>query len=190
MFSNNLHIYVSLFLIMRTIKNQFVSAFLFMLLILSVNICAQSNRQSADNSANKAVTPGIKFGALAIDRGNGFYFGWASDCSSLAEAEKKAIDVCNKKGGRCTVVLSYQGTGCAAYRFITGNVGMGYGWGLAANREEADKKAKKECAERSYGLPAPNIVWSCNSSDSGELKLIYDAHDEINSIRPGTFTDY
>lgn len=175
---------------MRGTKNKFTSAFVLIFLILSVSICAQNNGQSADKSAIKAAIPGTKFGALAIDRGNGFYYGWAADCSSLAEAEKKAIDVCNKKGGRCTVVLSYQGTGCAAYRFITGNVGMGYGWGLAATREEADDKARKECAERSYGLPAPNIVWSCNTSGSGELKLIYDAHNEINSIRPGTFTDY
>jgi len=175
---------------MRSIKNQLLSALILIFLMLSVTVHAQINKPSVNKPAVKADTSGTKFGALAIDRGNGFYFGWAADCSSLSEAEKKAIEVCNKKGGRCTVVLSYSGTGCAAYRFITGNVGMGYGWGLAANREEADKKAKKECAERSYGLPAPNVVWSCNNTNSGELKLIYDAHDEINSIRPGTFTDY
>ena len=175
---------------MRGIKNQLLSASILILLLLSVTVHAQNNKPSGNKPAVEADTSGTKFGALAIDRGNGFYFGWAADCSSLSEAEKKAIEACNKKGGRCTVVLSYSGTGCAAYRFITGNVGMGYGWGLAPTREEADKKAKKECAERSYGLPAPNFVWSCNRANSGELKLIYDAHDEINSIRPGTFTDY
>ncbi|RIH66944.1 DUF4189 domain-containing protein [Mariniphaga sediminis] len=131
-----------------------------------------------------------KYGALAIDRGNGIYYGWSSDCISLAEAEKKALDVCREKGGNCTIVLSFSGTGCAAYRFITGNVGMGYGWGLAKTKEEADVKAKKECAERSFGLPAPNVVFKCNSKGSGELKEIYDAHDEINAIQPGIITDY
>jgi hypothetical protein len=67
---------------------------------------------------------------------------------------------------------------------------MGYGWGLARTKEEADTRAKKECAERSYGLPAPNMVSSCNSANSGDLKLIYDAHDEIKSLQPGTITNY
>lgn len=175
---------------MRGIKNQHFSTFILIILMFSVTVHAQNNKPSVNIPAVKADASGTKFGALAIDRGNGFYFGWAADCSNLSEAEKKAIEACNKKGGRGTVVLSYSGSGCAVYRFITGNVGMGYGWGLAATREEADKKAKKECAERSYGLPAPNVVWSCNNPNSGELKLIYDAHDEINTIRPGTFTDY
>ena len=131
-----------------------------------------------------------KYGALAIDRGNGFYYGWAIDSPTLAEAEKKAIEECNNKGGKCTVVLSFSGAGCAAYRFITGNVGMGYGWGLALTKEEADVKAKKECAERSYGLPAPNFIYKCSSQNAGELKVIYDAHDELKLILPGTIEDY
>jgi hypothetical protein len=148
-----------------------------------------------DNIQEKKAVPAAnqitaKYGALAIDRGNGFYFGWAADCSTLAEAEKKAIENCNKRGGRCTVVLSYSGTCCASYRFITGNVGMGYGWGIAKTKEEADAKAKKECAERSYGLPAPNVVFSCNSPNSGELREIYNAHDELKGLRPGTKTNY
>jgi len=138
-------------------------------------------------SQDKDVT---KYSALAIDRGNGLYFGWAIDLPTLAEAEKKAIEECNKKGGKCTVVLSYSGTGCAAYRFITGNVGMGYGWGLALTKEEADAKAKKECAERAYGLPAPNFYYKCSSQNTGELKVIYDAHDELKLILPGTIEDY
>lgn len=143
------------------------------------------------NKANSETNQtGTKYGALAIDRNNGFYFGWANDCATLSEAEKKAIDECNKKGGRCTIILSFSGAGCLVYRFITGNVGMGYGWGLAKTKEEADVIAKKECAERSYGLPAPNMIYRCNSPNSGELIKIYDAHNEIKSMVPGTVSDY
>lgn len=145
----------------------------------------------AENKNNYTNNNSIKYGALAIDRGNGIYYGWATECSTLAEAEKKAIDECNKKGGGCTVVLSFSGTGCAVYRFISGNVGMGYGWGLAKTKEEADTKAKKECAERSFGLPAPNMDWKCNGPNAGSLRTIYDAHDEINKNMPkGIELDY
>ncbi len=161
-----------------------------MLPFFSVRICSQINTSSGNKPAGTTNNVTTKYGALAIDRGNGFFFGWAADCSSLAEAEKKAIEDCNKKGGRCTIVLSYSGTGCAAYRFITGNVGMGYGWGLAKTKEEADLKAKKECAERSFGLPAPNFVWKCNSIGSGDLKEIYNAHDELKDLQPGIITTY
>jgi hypothetical protein len=175
---------------MKGIKNQILSALILIVMLFSVNANAQIISSSGNKPASKAGSEATKYGALAIDRGNGFYFGWAVDCSTLAEAEKNAIEECNKKGGRCTVVLSFSGTGCAAYRFITGNVGMGYGWGLAGTKEEADIKAKKECAERSYGLPAPNLVCKCNSINSGELKEIYNAHDEIVSMQPGAVTNY
>jgi hypothetical protein len=174
---------------MKIIKSLFLSASISIFLLLSVDAFSQVNNPSGSKPAiTNTVT--AKYGALAIDRSNGFYFGWAVDCSTLAEAEKNAIEECKKKGGRCTVVLSFSGTGCAAYRFITGNVGMGYGWGLAGTKEEADLKAKKECAERSYGLPAPNLVCKCNSINSGELKEIYNAHDEIVSMQPGAVTNY
>ena len=174
---------------MKIIRTLFLAVSILILPSLSTNIYSQKNA-SPGKSPSTANSVAIKYGALAIDRSNGFYFGWAADCSTLSEAEKKAIEVCNKRGGKCTVVLSYSGTGCAAYRFITGNVGMGYGWGLAGTKDEADAKAKKECAERSYGIPAPNIVWICNSVNSGDLKEIYNAHDEIKSLQPGIVTDY
>ena len=173
---------------MKVSKSLRLSVFIFMYPVFSISLFSQTNNTPDKNALT--ISNDVMYGALAIDRGNGFYFGWAADCSTLAEAEKKAIENCSKKGGRCTIVLSFSGTGCAAYRFITGNVGMGYGWGLAKTKEEADTRAKKECAERSYGLPAPNFVWSCNSSNSGELKEIYNAHDELKGLQPGTVTDY
>lgn len=127
-----------------------------------------------------------KFGALAIDRSNGFYYGWSFDYATLAEAEKKAIEECNSKGGNCTVVLSYSGTGCAAYRTVDGNQGTAFGWGLAKTKEEADVIATKECLKRSNGTNATNFVWSCNSANTGKLKEIYNASGEIlNSVKIG-----
>ena len=171
----------------RTARNIVISVIIFV--FIPTIVCSQINSPPGETATltDQVVT---KYGALAIDRGNGFYYGWAIDCPTLAEAEKKAIEECKNKGGKCTVVLSFSGTGCAAYRFITGNVGMGYGWGLALTTEEADAKAKKECAERSYSLPAPNFVCKCNSQNAGELKVIYDAHDELRLIQPGTIIDY
>jgi hypothetical protein len=174
---------------MKGIKILREPVFILILVLLSTNIYSQFKTNPGNKTAARANPVEKKYGALAIDRSNGFYYGWASDCSTLPEAEKKALDVCSKKGGRCSIVLSFSGTGCAAYRFITGNVGTGFGWGLAKTKEEADIKAKKECQERSFGLPAPNIVWSCNSENSGDLKEIYNAHDEIVNA-PGIVTNY
>lgn len=112
--------------------------------------------------ATKTVTPvKTKYGALAIDRSNGFYYGFSFDQPNLAEAEKRAVDECNKRGGSCSIVLTYSGTGCAAYRTINGNVGTAFGWGIAKTKEEADAIATKECLKRSGGIQPTNFVWSC-----------------------------
>ncbi len=175
---------------MNSNKAQYFKLLAIMTYFLSGNIYAQEIAHPNNKHQSKMEVSSTKYGALAIDRGNGIYYGWATDCVSLAEAEKTSINECNKKGGKGTVVLSFSGSGCAVYRFISGNVGMGYGWGLAKTKEEADVKAKKECAERSFGLPAPNMVSKCNSVNSGVLKEIYDAHDEINRKMPGVELDY
>ncbi|MFN0290349.1 FISUMP domain-containing protein [Pedobacter helvus] len=144
----------------------------------TASICyGQTKRPLKKTTANQPVVS--KFGALAVDRSNGFYYGWSSNYSTLAEAERKAIDECNKKGGNCSVVLSYAGTGCAAYRTIDGNVGTAFGWGLAKTKEAADAIAIKECLKRSNGSNPTNFVWSCNSSNTGTLKEIYNASEEI-----------
>jgi WD40 repeat protein len=130
----------------------------------------------------RVVDERITYGALAIDRNNGFFYGWSYDYLSLAEAEKKAIEECNKKGGNCSVVLSFSGAGCAAYRTVNGDKGTAYGWGLSKTKQEADEIAKKECIKRSKGLIPSNYVWACNSITKVELKEIYNAKDEISNI--------
>lgn len=175
---------------MKIIKTLSLTASILLLIIFSTNVYSQTNTTPVNKSIPTTNSVVTKYGALAIDRHNGYYYGWAADCSTLPEAEKKAIEECNKKGGKCTVVLSYSGSGCAAYRSSAGkNVGIAFGWGVARTKEEADAIAKKECSVRSYGMSAPNFVWSCNGADAGILKQIYNASSEIVSIE-GDPEDY
>ncbi len=173
---------------MKNKKNKYLLVSISMLIIMLNSIYGQTNNKSFKKTNTTAKPLITKYGALAIDRNNGFYFGWSYDYKTLAEAETKAIEECKKKGGNCSVVLSFSGTGCAAYRTIDGSVGTAYGWGIAKTKAEADVIATKECLKRSNGKPANNFVWSCNSANSGNLKEIFNASEEINSI-PKTVSD-
>ena len=150
------------------------------LMAVSFSLFAQ-NRQPLKKPTPSAKTATAKFGALAIDRSNGYYYGYAFEYPTRAAAEKKAVDECTQKGGNCSVVLTYSGTGCAAYRTVDGSVGTAFGWGVAKTKEEADAIATAECLKRSGGNPASNFVWSCNSANTGNLKEIYNASDEIEA---------
>ena len=155
------------------------TAFAMMFILLSNCIFSQKNKQVV-----------FKYGALAIDRNNGFYYGFSTNAPTLSDAVKSAISECSKKGGKCTLVLSYSGAGCVAYRTSAGsNVGLAYGWGVAKTREEADATAKKECNDRTYGMAVPNLIISCNDAGSGTLNVIYNASREIDFMM-GVQTDY
>jgi hypothetical protein len=76
-----------------------------------------------------------------------------------------------------------------AYRTSAGkNVGLAYGWGIAKTKEEADKTARKECNDRTYGMEVPNLVFSCNQG-AGNLNVIYNASREIDFMM-GVQADY
>ncbi|MBU8883049.1 DUF4189 domain-containing protein [Kaistella sp. DKR-2] len=150
------------------------------LIAVSFSLFAQK-KQPLKKSTPVAKTSASKFGALAVDRSNGYYYGYAFDFPTRAAAEKKAVDECIQKGGNCSVVLTYSGAGCAAYRTIDGSVGTAFGWGVAKTKEEADAIATAECLKRSGGNPASNFVWSCNSANTGTLKEIYNASAEIEA---------
>ena len=99
---------------MKIIKIICLYGSVIILSLFSVSVYSQVNTSPVNKPAATSDNVKTKHAALALDRGNGFYFGWAADYSTLAEAEKKAIEECNKKGGRCTIVLSFSGPGCAA----------------------------------------------------------------------------
>ncbi len=113
-----------------------------------------------------SVSAQSKFGSLAIDRNNGFYYGFAYDHATQAEADARALQECRSRGGQCAVVVWWSGAGCAAYRTVEGNVGTAYGWGIAVTKEQADAIATRECRQRSNGRSATNFAWACNSGDA------------------------
>lgn len=122
--------------------------------------------------AGQAHGQAAKHGALAVDRNDGFRYGFAYDHADRAGAEAFAISECAKRGGDCSVVLSWAGTGCGAYRTIDGQVGTAYGWGLAPSRADADAVALAEAMKRSNGNPPSNNAWACNSADSGAFQVL------------------
>ena len=111
-----------------------------------------------------------KFGSLAVDRSNGFYYGWAVEYSTRAGADSRALAECQKRGGKCSIVLRFSGGQCAVYRTIDGNVGTAYGWAMARTQAQADAMATAECLKRSNGVPCNNYVWGCNTREKEEDK--------------------
>lgn len=137
----------------------------------------QENRKDEDHKRELAKP---KYGALAIDKKNGFYYGWSYDQPSRETADDRALNECNKRGGNCTIVLSFSGEGCAAYR--TANTGTAYGWGTAATKEQADAIALREFRKRNNDTNPDNYVWACNSTTAAPLKEIYNSIDELDEI--------
>lgn len=151
---------------------------LFFALLATLTICCGQTKKLA--TTTKPLTS--KFGALAIDKTNGYYYGFSYDQPTLAEAEKRAAEECTKRGGKGTVVLTWSGEGCGAYRTIAGkSVNDAFGWGVAKTREEADAIATRESLKRSNGKAASNFVWACNSTTTAALKTI---RNDIGSFKP------
>lgn len=142
------------------------------LMVTTLNLIGQTKP-----AVTKSAAP--KFGALAIDKSKGFYYGWSYDYDNQEAAEKKALEECKKQGGNCSIVLSFSGEGCAAYRTIKLTEGTAYGWGVAKTKADADAIAIAECKKRSNGKMPTNYVWACNSTTSASLKEIFNAKDEI-----------
>jgi len=105
------------------------------------------------------------YASLAIDGINGDAYGWAINYETQAEANKRAISECQKKGGNCSTVLKFEG-GCGVYVVDPNNPGL-YGWGVADTKQEAESIAKEEAKSRG-GKNLVIRVWGCN--DDSELK--------------------
>jgi uncharacterized protein (TIGR02145 family) len=128
--------------------------------------------------AQKAAGAGAKVGALAVDRQNGFAYGFAFDHATRAEAEARALEEVTKRGGNGTVVLVWSGEGCGAYRTIDPKDGNAYGWGVAATQAAAEAIADREVDKRARGKAASNHVWACNSKQPAKLKVMKDLSNE------------
>ena len=125
-----------------------------------------------------AAGAGAKVGALAVDRQNGFAYGFAFDHATRAEAEARALDEVTKRGGNGTVVLVWSGEGCGAYRTVDPKDGNAYGWGVAATQAAAEAIADREVTKRANGKIAADRVWACNSKSPAKLKVLKDLTNE------------
>jgi uncharacterized protein (TIGR02145 family) len=152
-----------------------LTALLAAVLMLAVANPASAQKQKASKKASVVQ----KVGALAIDRDNGFYYGFAYDQETREDAERVALRFAKEHGASDpSVVLVWSGEGCGAYRTVPDKVGTAYGWGVAATKEAADRIATAEALKRSRGQPVGNFVWGCNSR-SAPVKVVYDAGPEI-----------
>lgn len=122
----------------------------------------------------KASTPKAgKYGALAVDRSQGYVFAWAYDHPSRQAANDYATAECAKLNGNCTVVVEFAGEGCAAYNTISESDGSAYGWGTAPTREAAQARSLQECNAFAEGKAScNNFVWACNSADVAPFKVL------------------
>lgn len=152
-------------------SKMIVSKFFTFILLVSLSMTASLAKSSSQ--ANKVA-------ALAIDRDNGFYYGFSVDSPTRGEAERSAIDWAKKYGAKNpSIVLVWSGGGCGVYRTVSGEVGTAYGWGVANTKEKADAIATSEALKRSNGNAVPNFVWACNTNSKYPLKKEYDAGSEI-----------
>ncbi|HUP90369.1 MAG TPA: FISUMP domain-containing protein, partial [Longimicrobiales bacterium] len=150
----------------------------------------QSNPNASQSNTSALPSSVTKYAALAVDRTNGFYYGYAYDHPSIAEAESRALEEVKKRGGSGYVVLLFSGAACGAYRTMDGNAGTAYGWGVAPTQPEADGIATREAQKRSKGKTPTNYVWGCNSREAGPLKILKDEppEDDIAVINIGSQT--
>lgn len=142
----------------------------------SAAIFAQAKPGAAAKSAPAAkgapAAPG-KYAALAVDRAQGFVYGFSFDQSSRGAAAQVALDECSKRNGKCGVVVEISGPGCVAYRAIDPSAGTAYGWGTAPTQSTAEQRANQECVTFA-GRPGicGNHVWACNSEDTAAYKIL------------------
>ena len=129
---------------------------------------------ASQKATPKAPAPKpAKYGALAIDRSQGFVFAWAYDHPSRQAASDFALAECAKRDGECAVVVEFAGEGCASYHTVSASDGSAYGWGTAPTREAAEARSLQECNAFADGKAScGNHVWACNSADAAPFKVL------------------
>lgn len=134
---------------------------------------ARAQQKPAAKPAAAAKASASKFGALAVDRDQGFVFAWAYDHPSRAAANDFALEECRKRDGQCSVVVEFAGKGCASYHTLSPQDGTAYGWGTGPTMLAAMARSMQECRNYADGKSlCSNHVWACNSQDSGGFKVL------------------
>jgi hypothetical protein len=141
---------------------------------VAVSVLAASVATAQKKPAPKApAAKATKYGALAVDRRQGFVFGWAYDHPSRADANSFAMEECSKRNGNCSVVVEFSGEGCASYHTISAEDGTAYGWGTAQTQAGAESRSLQECNAFAGGkATCGNHVWACNSKDVAAFKVL------------------
>lgn len=105
-----------------------------------------------------------RFGALAIDRKQGNFFGWSVDASSQESARERSAAECNKYStSPCSIVMDFTNS-CASYAIDAARASSAYGWFYASTKQEADAGAMQECNQRGgSGSQCLLRVWGCTS---------------------------
>ena len=154
----------------------------FALGFVAISVLAASTA-SAQKKPAKPAAKATKFGALAVDRKQGFVYGWAYDQPSRSEASDFAMNECSKRNGQCSVVVEFAGEGCASYHTLSAEDGSAYGWGTAATQGAAEARSLQECNAFADGKAScSNHVWSCNSKDVAPFKVL---REELVKAKPG-----
>jgi len=140
---------------------------------VAVSVLAASTASAQKKPAKPAAAKATKYGALAVDRKQGFVYGFAYDQPSRAEANQFAMGECSKRDGNCSVVVEFAGEGCASYHTISAEDGSAYGWGTASTQAGAETRSLEECNAFSDGkATCSNHVWACNSQDVAPFKVL------------------
>lgn len=123
-----------------------------------------------------------KYGALAVDKNNGSYYGWAYDYSNKEEAKHKAFYECTIKGGNCSVVMEFSGLDrCAAYSSNNKDISA---WAKAPKKVEARFIASYKCLKASNDKECLTHNEVCNSKETKKStkELVYDYQKIANKI--------
>ena len=120
-----------------------------------------SRPPSTGISGSNAPSIPDRFGALAIDRAHGDFYGWAVGFASQAEADSRVQDECSIKSTSCTNVMRFRNT-CAAYAIDPVTNSTAYGWAYSAQRSNAESMALENCRQRGGDSAQCLIrVWGC-----------------------------
>lgn len=131
-----------------------------------------------------------RYGALAIDKSNGSYYGWAVDYETQSEADKRALKECADRGGNCSIVLRFGDGLCAEYRTTVSDAGTAYGWGVATTRDEASRIAVSEFLKRSNGKPCSVFVYGCNSKQVKDEDDFWNGKNDKKDEKSNKIEDY
>jgi uncharacterized protein DUF4189 len=111
---------------------------------------ARDQQAAEENSEARAY-----YGAIAYSPSTRAH-GWSYDYDSRGEAERRALDKCNRHAGDCVVPVWFRNA-CGA--LAVGADGYGSGWGVS--RKAAETFAVQSCGRYSGGCSI--VRWVCTT---------------------------